>query len=141
MVSHSLLGGEYGYAQGFEFYDESAVGGHDAITSERVTETARGWLRERSRDRPFFLMAHYFDPHFAYQHHRAYDRTSSYDGSLRPGMAIWDLRHARNQLTAADIAFLRGLYQEEIGYTDHQIGRLVGALEARRSPSAQPWSS
>ena len=134
IVAHDLLASEYGFGQGFDHYDQSSAAGHRAVTSRRVTDLALRWLERRTRirggqERPFFLMTHYFDPHFVYQNHPAYDRTSSYLGELTPGMGIWQLRQRREQLDPADLAYLRGLHQEEIAHTDHHIGRLLEGLE------------
>jgi arylsulfatase A-like enzyme len=129
-VTHDLLKRQLGYAQGFDHWDESHIGGHEGITSRQVTDAALAWLRGRSRSAPFFLFVHYFDPHFVYQHHPEHDLTAGYHGPLRPGMDIWDLRNQRERLTPEDVAYLVGLYREEIAFTDAQIGRLLEQLRA-----------
>lgn len=130
VVGHDLLAERYGFGQGFDWFDESSAIGHSGVTSERITDLALNWLGKRKRRKPFFLMAHYFDPHFVYQHHPDQDRTSWYRGHLTPGMGIWNLRNQRDSLEPADLDYLRGLYQEEIAHTDRHIGRLLDNLEA-----------
>jgi arylsulfatase A-like enzyme len=125
VVSHLLLERRFGFAQGFDHYDASAVAGHDAITSRSVTDRALAWLDGRSTDAPFLLFVHYFDPHFAFNHHPEFDRTAGYAGPLRPAMDIWELRDRRDRLTREDLDYLVGLYREEIAYTDAQVGRLL----------------
>jgi arylsulfatase A-like enzyme len=127
VVSHELLMRRFGWDQGFDFVDETAVGGHSAITSEKVTDTAIGFLRGHTKNR-FFLMAHYFDPHYVYNHHPSYDQTAWYRGTLRPAMGIWDLLDLRPKLTADDVRYIAGLYREEVHFTDAQVGRLLGEL-------------
>jgi len=129
-VTHDLLRRRLGYAQGFDHWDESHVGGHRAVTSERLTDAVIGWLDERTSDAPFFLFVHYFDPHFVYQHHAEHDLTAGYDGPLQPGMDIWALRDRRAALTERDLAYLVGLYREEIAFTDRHVGRLLRRLDS-----------
>jgi len=45
-------------------------------------------------------------------------------------MDIDELRRIRDTLGTADLAYLEGLYREEIAYTDHQIGELLAHLES-----------
>ncbi len=136
VISHVLLNRNYGFAQGFDSYDQGPYEDagddvHAAITSERVTDAAIEWL-EQTPDEPYFLFAHYFDPHFVYQHHADFEQGSSdYSGPVKPGMSIWELRDMRADLSADDLDYLRALYREEIAYTDHHIGRLLDAIRAR----------
>jgi arylsulfatase A-like enzyme len=129
VVAHELIASRLGYAQGFASWDESSVMGHDGISSERVTELAAAWLEQRGNE-PFFLLAHYFDPHMLYQDHAEVDLTTPYDGPLRPGMDVWEMRNARSSMTDADIAFLRHLHREEVAHTDRSLHRLLAALAA-----------
>ena len=125
VVSHFLIGAAYGFDRGFGSYDESPVAGEREVTGGRTTDAALAWLDRRPRDRPFFLFVHYFDPHYPYLHHPAYDFTRDYRGPLVPGLGIWDLLDARPRLSRADVDYLVGLYREEIAYTDAEIGRLL----------------
>ncbi|MEM7483362.1 MAG: sulfatase [Acidobacteriota bacterium] len=133
VISHKLVGAEFGHDQGLDHLDETPVGGHGAITSPEVTVRALQWLdaEERQRETPFFLLAHYFDPHYVYHHHADFDRTSDYQGSLEPAQYIWDLRDNAAELDAADAAFLTGLYREEVAYTDQAVGDLLDGLAER----------
>jgi arylsulfatase A-like enzyme len=129
VISHFLIGDKLGYARGFGTYDESAVGGHKAISSPRVTHQAIAQIKQAGPD-PFFVFAHYFDPHSRYLHHRNFDRTSQYNGPAREmNLEITQLRARRGELEPADIAYLRGLYEEEIAYTDKYVGDLLQALQ------------
>ncbi|MEZ4388124.1 MAG: sulfatase [Candidatus Krumholzibacteriia bacterium] len=128
VISHFVIGDEFGYGQGFDTYNAEAVGNHRSITSARVTDLAMARL-DQLRDAPFFMFVHYFDPHWYYNHHPEFDETSGYTGELLPGMDIADLRARRDQLDAADIAYLEGLYREEIAFTDHHIDRLLAHLD------------
>jgi arylsulfatase A-like enzyme len=111
-VSHVLLRSKYGVDQGFREYDQSLVlptnaASEDAISSSAITEKAIAFLNRQvsgAEDKPWFLMAHYFDPHYVYQRHE------------EPPQAFGD--------RPVD------LYDGEIVHTDAHIGRLLAALEA-----------
>jgi len=128
VVSHLFLEPYRGMAQGYERYDSSQALGHEAITSIQVTERAIRCLEQRDPQRPFFLFAHYFDPHWVYQDHPGWPYTRGYDGWLRDQLDIDGLYKNRHLFDEADIAFLSGLYDEELSYTDKHIGRLLQHL-------------
>ena len=132
VVSHTLLTPEHGYGQGFGSFDGSAISGHDGITSADVTDRALAYLDTLpGGDERFFLFVHYFDPHYAYHHHAPFAHTGAYDGPVEPAMEIWSLRDRRDALGEEDLAYLRGLYREEVAFTDHHVGRLLRGLEER----------
>jgi arylsulfatase A-like enzyme len=130
VVSHSFCSERWGFAQGFDLFDESNVRGHDAVVGEAVTDRALELL-DRLEDRPFFLFLHYFDPHVAYIEHPGFtfrDGTGApYDGPIRSGMKFKTVSGLR--LDAADHAEMRRLYDSEVAFTDHHIGRLLERLD------------
>ena len=127
IVSHKLISSKFGFAQGFNYLSHENARGHDSVTSFGVTSDAIRWLKQNG-DKKFFLMLHYFDPHYGYQHHAEFNYVRGYSGNLKPGENVWALRHRRNQLTENDIRFLTDLYDEEIRYTDKNIGLLIDYL-------------
>ncbi len=87
-VSSFILEKQFGLAQGFtryddETHDEAAVMGYSERRADRTTDRALEWLRA-SRERPFFLWVHYYDPHASYAPPEPFEETSanSYDGEL-----------------------------------------------------------
>jgi len=103
-VSHVLLDRRYGFDRGFDAFDASilAMGNPErGSTSREMSDlTIEGIAGAKE---PFFVWAHYFDPHFEYVRH-----------------ADW-------------VAFGDGdsdRYDQEIAFTDQQIGRLLDALRA-----------
>ena len=113
VASHVFLKPKYGLAQGFEFYDESLAKSlaksHEAVSSPGVTQRALAWLDQLGSDddgRPFFLWAHYFDPHEVYREHRGF--------SERYGVATEAER-----------------YRGEVDFTAHWLGLLLAGLQAR----------
>ncbi len=95
--------------QGFdEYFDDFDVRGQRVIAmggvqrpADEVVDRALDWLDEES-DSPFFLWAHFYDPHAPYEPPEPY--ASRYPG--RP-------------------------YLGEVAFTDSQIERLIEALEVR----------
>jgi arylsulfatase A-like enzyme/Flp pilus assembly protein TadD len=108
VVGAFILDAQFGLAQGFDQYDASmsaASPGRGLEGPERtaaaVTDAALSWLAQRDSG-PFFLWAHYFDPHTPYAPPEPYL-------SRHPGAP----------------------YDGEVEYTDHEVGRLLDALAAR----------
>lgn len=130
VVSHSYCATEWGFEQGFDSFDQRAIGDPDAESSEQVTDTALGFLRE-ARGQPFFLFVHYFDPHFAYLDHPGFGFSdpADYQGPIRSGLAIRKLRKLVPGLEAQDWAELLRLYDLEIAHTDQQLGLLVDGMK------------
>ncbi len=106
-VSHVFLTPTYGIGPGFETFDASVldVGNpHDVSTARPLTDRVLAWLR-RARS-PWFVWVHYFDPHFAYLPHAGYEHFGDGD-------------EAR--------------YDQEIAFTDYHLGRLLRAVDPKRT--------
>ncbi len=104
-VSHILLGADYGFARGFDEFDDSVLEAgnpHDVSTSEPLTDLVLQSLERRPLGDPYFLWVHYFDPHFKYLEH--------------PGFEVIGGRR-------------RGRYDGEVAHTDRHIGRVLRALD------------
>lgn len=105
IVAHVALKPKFGLGRGFDAYDDTLLQEgehHKAITGETLTD--RGLAAIDELQQPFFLWLHYFDPHFAYMAHDEWKEfgTENIDR-----------------------------YDSEIAYTDQQIGRFLGGLDAR----------
>ena len=127
-VSSFVLDARFGFAQGFELYDDdfdpgqaSFPAGHEWRDQEipggfdrRADETTRRtveWLATgRDPARPFFLFVHYFDPHAPMSPPEPYAARFAPE----PGAPRLDLRISR--------------YDGEIAFVDEQIGALLDAL-------------
>jgi arylsulfatase A-like enzyme len=139
-----LVTPEVGLAQGFDRFDVlemppadgAAPAGHvaeRAATADRVTDAALAWVKgRRDPSRPYFLYVHYFDPHASYAPPRAY--------AERFGVAADDPLLGRGQNLVVRgkpppedvLATLRKLYDAEIAFTDHEVGRLLDGLGVER---------
>jgi arylsulfatase A-like enzyme len=135
VVSHSYVGVRYGFDRGFEQWDEGNAGGDWYVSSPNVTAKAIEYLDEFSEDpRPFFLFAHYFDPHYEYKEHAEHRFSEGHAGSYRSKADdIWELAAmaARGELDEAAVRSMVDSYDSEIAFTDQQIGELLDALERR----------
>jgi arylsulfatase A-like enzyme len=127
-ISAFPAGSHFGLAQGFDTFDEDypeaekgnvdPAGNVNTGQSQRhagdTTDSALAWLETRPRGRPFFLWLHYFDPH---------------DPRLLPPPDYFNLYAPSADLSLEDQ--LRAIYDIEVRFMDHHIGRFLDALRER----------
>jgi arylsulfatase A-like enzyme/Tfp pilus assembly protein PilF len=103
VVGAYVLAAKYGLEQGFQQYDDETRSRGDPAqrSATEVTDRALAWLARTKR--PFFLWAHYYDPHERYEPPEPF--ASAFAG--RP-------------------------YDGEVAYVDSELGRLLEALRAQR---------
>jgi len=131
VVSHTLIGKQFGYDQGFEIYDESEAQGHRHISTPGVIRRARELLRDfESASAPFFLFVHLFDPHDTYLPHPEFGFAAARAGRIKAGRGSSQLRQLRPPPHGAEIQLLRDLYDEEIRFTDQGLALLLGDLRS-----------
>jgi arylsulfatase A-like enzyme len=117
VVSHHFVGSPYGFDRGFDLFDESESGDHEHISSPGVTNRGAGWIHGFARTAnpaPFFVLCHYFDPHWVYQAHTPW---------IRPGATV--IHGPRGK---------RERYDSEVRFTDAALGRLIRSLAASTDP-------
>lgn len=100
----------YGLERGFDVVDGSAapkvpqVEGDRTSTSDKLSDAAISHLNQPELEhKQFFLWVHYTDPHSEYVRHEGFDFGKS----------------------------SRDLYDGEVAFTDHHVGRVLDALAAR----------
>jgi arylsulfatase A-like enzyme len=131
VVSNMYVSRQRAFDQGFDTFDDSNTFDNRAITSRAITDLSIRAL-EQSGDRPFFLFAHYFDPHFEYMDNPDLPWADAYRGWLREELDFFDnLLRMRHLVDDEDVGWLMDLYEEEISHVDREIGRLVEWLDAR----------
>jgi arylsulfatase A-like enzyme len=95
-----------------------------------VTDEAIRWLGS-NRDRRFFLWLHYMDPHEPYE-----PPPQFIPASPQPYLGVYQRssgyleRTKQRTLSPADIRQFERLYDGEIQYIDHNVARLLDALDA-----------
>jgi arylsulfatase A-like enzyme len=108
----------FGMAQGFQEYDcnVNSVLGRQA---DEVNALAMPFIK-RNAERPFFLFLNYFDPHDPYR------PPPPFAFRFFPKDKVEEIEKD----SALEAEFHRALYDAEIMFMDHQIGRIVQQLKA-----------
>ena len=130
------LRAQTGLQTGFDVYGDIEDDARER-SAEDVTDEALSWLGDRDQT-PFFLWVHYFDPHTPYEEH---PETGTFETSevLQEWLVerAFTLRAHRelvkrgNQGRIFDAFEAANLYDGELRYMDHHLGRLLDALRAR----------
>jgi len=127
VISMPFVNSKYGFSQGFEIFNEEHVSDLNDISSHLVTQEAVDYL-DSNQENKFFLWVHYFDPHGSYRDHKKFDFTSDYKGTLPGSVDPSILNFIPDNLTNEDVQYIRNLYDEEIAFTDMNIGKLLQKL-------------
>ncbi len=131
-VSHLLLQQKYGLHQGFNIYNENNISSeffnHNSISSPGITDDAIQFIRKH-KNKKFFMLLHYFDPHYIYINH---EPSTSYSGEFtsRDISYLRDLIR-ENKYTKQDIDYLKDSYRSEIVFTDYHIGKVIDELKSK----------
>ena len=109
----------FGLSRGFESYDDDGLGTVAGRSAQDVTDAALGWIEGSQSasdggEKPFFLFLNYYDPHSPYV--------------APPGFAERYLTPEMRQRKQATPEVVNALYDAEIHYMDHHIGRLFSSL-------------
>lgn len=129
IISSVYISSKYGYAQGFDSYDEENAKGEQDISSPSITQKAISFI-EQNRSNKFFLFLHWFDPHYSYMLHEKYNYYPDYNGPIYSGMNINELWFKAPYMSANDITHIKALYDSEITFTDEYIGTFINRLKA-----------
>jgi len=133
VVSHSFVAERWGFDRGFDAFDASPVAGQRAVTSAAVTDAAIDFV-DAHAGRPFFLFAHYFDPHFALIDHPEFgfrDPGPPYTGRVRSPVPFLVFGRADAGVTPREAREMLRIYDAEVAHTDQEVGRLLDHLRAR----------
>ncbi len=108
-----------GLKPGFDLYDDDFfkkrwIFMNDERDAVGVTDNAISWLEGNPRQ-PFFLWAHYSEPHAPYLFHRDFD-------FAKPGPRTEEEMRIDN-------------YDSEIAYADREIGRLMDKIDSMGLPA------
>ncbi|MBL8841179.1 MAG: sulfatase [Planctomycetes bacterium] len=120
----------FGFERGFDRYDQGCMVDRGGINSDRISDAAIAWLSQ-PRSAPFFLYLHYFDPHYNYWEHDGFKFGGEDTERVFSGADIYALREQAPRFDAADRARLDALYDSEVAFTDHHVGRVFDQLEAQ----------
>jgi arylsulfatase len=100
-------------------------------TADDVTEEAMRWL-EAVDGTPFFLFIHYYDPHSYYAPPARFRREFGWEAGMERTnrWMLWEIARGRTRFSPRDVETVRRLYDAEIRFVDHEIGRLLARLKA-----------
>ncbi len=141
VVAAKALEAKMGLNRGFRVYDDRTPTLRTRMYQERgdrIVDRALQHVDERGGDQALFLFVHFYDPHAPYEAPAPFfDRfqppgysgryTDGMQSKLKPVRAL----AKRGVSEHPDIAAVNGLYQGEVAYVDHQIGRLLDGLTER----------
>ena len=135
-VAAVQLGEETGW-RGFDVVQGPPKGKSQRIGQE-VVDDALAWLRSDD-ERPFFLWAHFFDPHTLYTPPKKFakrfykDDPAAGEGPLigaEPWFDGWEYKPMQQWIEGVrDPEYAKAMYAAELAYTDQQLGRLFHYLD------------
>src|SRR5262245_46364433 len=118
----------FGFDRGFASYNGDCMVDRAGVNSDKISDAAVAWLKQ-PHEKPFFLYLHYFDPHYNYWEHEGFAFGGEDTDRVFSGEDIYELRAASGALDAADRARLDALYDSEVAFTDHHVGRVLKQLD------------
>jgi arylsulfatase A-like enzyme len=136
VINAPALKPEHRVNRGFDFYDTVPLGDRVA---DGTTDDVLGWI-DGIHNQPFFMFAHYFDPHQPYSPPTPYDKLFDPGCESRIGDSFdlegfspvkTEMFKEMKTLTPEDWSRIISLYDGEIAFTDREIGRLLKGLEER----------
>lgn len=132
------LAAPFGLNRGFDLYDDDldmrTKGGELERRGDQVADGVCSWLTGVGAE-PFFLWAHFFDPHWPYDPVEPYGsirRTAplKYDPTSLDDMLA--IRSRRVKLTDEDLEGFLANYDGEIAFVDRNIQRILDAVPEER---------
>ena len=119
---------DFGFDRGYRFYDFDASSNRKIRRAGPSVDAALRHVREARNEGPVFLMLHVFDPHLAYDPPKSWQRsyTPDYHGMFAD---LGSMRSGKFDPSAEELAYIRGLYDAEVSYTDQQLGRFFAELD------------
>ncbi len=136
-VSSYSITSDFAVNKGFDHFDEELTATthlHDNTLirpASKVTDAFFRWLNTRESDKPFFVMIHYFDPHWPYEPPQRFLPMIGSTGNSMSHAKLEDITKGMAVLTKSKgvpndyVRELYNLYCAEIRYMDEEIGRVV----------------
>ena len=135
IVSAPYLNSRYGFAKGFDDYDDRTIAfetneaSYKTVTAPLLVRSATEWLQGHA-EKPFFLFLHFWDVHYDYAPGPPYDRMfdPGYEGEIS-GDDFYFNPAVNRRMDPRDLEHILALYDGEIRLVDDQIGRLLAAVD------------
>jgi choline-sulfatase len=135
-IANGYCSDKFGFRRGWGTY-RNYIRENLPSEAEHVFSDALSWL-EANHGRQFFLYLQTIDPHVSYRPPTAQARMyhpEPYRGPLGPTIDGYEqaaISRGKKPVTAADIRWMRALYDGEISYHDVHLGRFLDALAGSR---------
>jgi arylsulfatase A-like enzyme len=131
----------FGFERGFAQYDEGCMVDRGGVNSDKISDAAIAWLDQHAKGdgakgdgaqppKPFLLYLHYFDPHYNYWEHDGFTFGGEDTERVFSGADIYALRDQQKRFDVRDRERLSSLYDSEVAFTDHHVGRVLDHLAA-----------
>ena len=139
VVDNANLSAANGYAKGFDTYRETWEETALATEMDRaraITGAASRFLKDSSRQKPFFLWLHYVNPHAPYTPPPPYDRAFLDDGVARSqrlevGRGFFGGIPAPWAVAGQDrLGYYVAQYDGEVAAVDQEVGQVLDVLRA-----------
>jgi arylsulfatase A-like enzyme len=137
-VTNTFLRPGFGIADGFDTYDHMRNRFLDERRADVMVDRALSWIDQRQHGEPWLLLVHLLDPHQPYDPPPAEAGrfTAGYQGALEAPIGpdsglVRGVKRGTVELDAADRAFLRGVYDEEVAFVAEQVARFLDGLARR----------
>ncbi len=136
-ITHVYVSSLFGLNSGFDEFHELSIDWKfregKQLRANELNQNVFPWL-EANRDKSFFLYLHYFDPHWDYDPPPPYDTKfvdPAYEG---PATGSWQYIQKfvpkTELMPDEDLAQVIALYDGEIAFTDHHLGKLFEYLKS-----------
>lgn len=135
IVSAPYVNSRYGFARGFDDYDDRTIffatneDSYRSVTAPLLVEAAKGFLGGQSATTPFFLFLHFWDVHYDYAPGAPYDTMfdADYEGEVTGENFYFDDR-IRDGMNERDLEHLLALYDGEVRLVDDHLALIRDEL-------------
>ncbi len=132
-VSATPLRGQInGLDSGFDVYDDD-FGSRWERPADETAHRVGQWLSTADPEKPTLLFVHFFDPHYPYSPPARFAEPFLRPGTI-PSPSPPDAEFARIRergMTLTETRLFKALYDGEIRYVDHHVGRLLALLKEK----------
>ncbi len=132
-VSTVYVSGAYGFARGFDRYEDYGIRERDnlkhPVRMERVVNDALAQVKAAGDGAPVFLFLHTYDVHYPYRCPAPYDTRFDRAGTPESTAYRTYQHYLKRPLTAAQLQHQVAQYDECVAYVDAQLARLYAAFE------------
>ncbi len=123
-----LLSEAHGFSNGFDYYSNNTTGSERA---KKAVGELLTWIDSDSlQEERFFAVLHLFDVHAPYEPPAPYDML--FDSLVNDGVTYWECNEENIPIVdPAILEHLVNLYDGEIRWVDHELGKLFSELHKR----------